>query len=370
MFDLRVSRADCAEPCRLRLSRALALAGSIVLVAAGLLAGAAPALAGDPAVHIAVTQNPPPLPGDLAAPAVTYSRSGQSLITYVAYDVRVSNDGTNVENSVGFSAVTAVENAKAIFVESTGLTCLPTTLDKTAISCPIGTLRGGGDFRQFTVVFQVPDAGTPMLPTGPQLNFTWTTVYSEGTKDNPPNASHTDTQTATVVTTLDVTIPGRLQSFVPTLGGTFFTGDGATATATDKATTRVVVPANPAFTTFARVFETPVPTPFSALVTTTNITKITIPGTFAQLEITLRRDASTINKSANIADAKVLYSHFDDLNALTDLVACQPSGIPLSDTAPCIFSRTAYTRKTAPNAEYIGDWEFVIHALKNGTFMD
>lgn len=328
------------------------LAAAALLLSISGLASAA-----DPNVVVSVT----------AAPStVTFSRPSASpaLPTYAAYTVTIANNGNNTLNNVVFTGTTAVAlvngpAASAPFFQSSGLACQTTSAGTASIACPIGQLRAGGDSRTFTVLFNAPVQGTLPAPTD-AVNFSWTFNYAEGPNDNP-GAAHQDTQFGTTVTALGTPTDSQVRSFVPAGGATIFTGLSGVATAADPWTTTVTIPS----LAEATVVESLLLQSCSADLLTCNASDLTIPGSFAQLVITLRRDKTTIKPGAKINNAEVTYAQ-DGVN-FTPLQSCDVTGGP-APGVPCLAARKAYTKKNAPSAEWIGDWEFIIFALDNGQY--
>lgn len=315
------------------------------------------ALAADPNVVVSVSAAPP---------TVTFSRpfATPALPTYAAYTVTIANNGTNTLNNVVFTGSTAVAlvngpAASAPFFQSDGLACQTTNAGPPSIACPIGQLRAGGDSRSFTVLFSAPVQGTLPAPAD-KVNFSWAFNYAEGPNDNP-GAAHQDTQTGVTSTSLGTPTDSQVKSFVPAGGATIFTGLSGVATAADPWTTTVAIPS----LAEATVVESVLPQSCSADLLVCNASELTIPGTFAQLVITLRRDKSTIKPGAKISNAEITYAH-DGVN-FTPVQSCDLTGGP-APGVPCLASRKAYTKKNAPNAEWIGDWEFIIFALDNGQY--
>jgi hypothetical protein len=327
------------------------------LCAVALLPLAGLALAADPNVVVSVTAAPP---------TVTFSRpfATPALPTYAAYTVTISNNGANTLNNVVFTGATAVAlvngpTASAPFFQAVGLACQTTSAGPTSIACPIGQLRSGGDSRSFTVLFSAPVQGN--IPAAPDaVNFSWAFNYAEGPNDNPGSA-HQDTQFGTAVTSLGTPTDSQVKSFVPASGGTIFTGLDGVATAADPWTTTVSIPS----LAEATVVESLILQSCSADLLTCNASELTIPGTFAQLVITLRRDKTTIRPGAKIGNAEINYAH-DGIN-FAPVQSCDVTGGP-APGVPCLASRKAYTKKNAPNADWIGDWEFIIFALDNGQY--
>ena len=334
---------------RLRCGLAVLSAGAALA-----LAGVGAAQAADPTVLTTVTA----LPG-----TVTLARPSAAppLQTYAAYEISVTNTGTNTRNHVrvlGSTVVTpaALPQPVAVFTTSIGLACVTTNAAQTAIECAIGQMASGTS-ASFIVVFRAPSQGA-------QIVFTEQTYYAEGANDSG-NAAHADGSGAltATVTTLGTPTTEQVRSYIPPGGGTLFTGFTGIATLADKWTTTVIVPS----AAKAEVVEALSLESCSADLLACYRSTLTIPGTFAQLVIELRRDASSIRPGAKIANAEVKYSHSG--GPPIPLLACNatfPAG-PSAGT-PCIASRIEYKRADAPTPEEIGDWLFRIYALDNGTF--
>lgn len=326
--------------------------------AALLLAAATCSMAADPTVLSTVTAVPS---------VVTYSRPLQTppFATYVAYEVAIVNNSTNTLNNVRLEGSTSVAGASsqtAPFVSSLNLGCTTTTA-ATAIVCQIGQLRGGGaGTSSFVVIFQAPAAGT-------SVDFAWKLFYAEGSNDN---GAHLDTNTGTTSTTLGTPIATELKTYVPPGGGTFFTGGSGVATSADPWTTTVNIPS----AAKAEILETSSLVACAPDLLTCEVSSLSIPGTFPQLTITLRRDVSTIAKGAKIASARILYSNpttpdprivypYEVLPCTDTTWGPLPQiGIPCENRA----ARIEFNKKTAPTPDWIGDWQFEIRARDNGKY--
>jgi len=71
--------------------------------------------------------------------------------------------------------------------------------------------------------------------------------------------------------------------------------------------------------------------------------------------------------NAKLANAVLYYSDSTNLNDLgAPIPNCNTGGTIPSGQDRCIFSRTEYTKKNAPTADFVGDWEVILHAKKNG----
>jgi hypothetical protein len=233
-------------------------------------------------------------------------------------------------------------------------------LSATAIECSIGQLRGGGGSSSFVVIFQAPTEGA-------SVDFAWTNYYSEGSNDN---GAHTDTNSGTTSTTLGTPIATELKTYVPPTGGTFFTGSTGVATLSDTWTTTVNVPSSAK----AEVIESTLPSTCAPNLLTCEVSTLTIPGIFPKLIIKLRRDASTIAKSAKISSARI---HYSNPTTPDPRITYPYELLPCTDTTwgplpqvgiPCLNKRTEYTKRTAPTPDWEGDWEFEIWALDNGKY--
>lgn len=346
-----------ALACPLRgpsLFRAGRSAACLLLALAGL---GAPAWAASPDVVISVV----PVPA-----VVTYSRPTATppLVTRAAYEVTITNRSNNTLNEVRFEAATTVQGAAqaAPFIEAIGFACAASSA--TATRCSIGTLRGKGDRRSFVLLFAAPTAGSAVV-----LN--WVANYSEGRKDSP-GASHGDTQTGAATTPLGTPIVTEVRSYIPTTGGSVYTGQTGVATFADPFTTTVQVPS----WAKAEVLEAQSAQSCSAAYTLCATSTLTIPGSFAYLTIILRRDASTIVSGANIANAVLRYEpgsndasgNFVPSGPPVDIISCDllPDRLPNAANKRCLDYRRRYDLTNSPTIDWKFDWEFGLRALENG----
>lgn len=290
--------------------------------------------------------------------AVTRSRPAAAppVASFAAYRVTITNNNKNVINHVHVVGATQVigSSEKAAFAESIGVACAPLDAARTQVKCPVGQLRGRGGSATFTVLFKAPASGQKIV-------FSWQGIFAEGVKDNPSAAHRDTTGVGTTVTLLQAPSATQLKTFVPSQGATIFTGLSPIPTPHDQATTTVSVPKAAS----AEIIEFVNPQSCAADLLVCFTTDLTIPGTFANLVIKLRRDATTIRKYANIANAKVFYAADDIHFVEVQPCDCMPYNRP-APGKPCIESRTAYTYKTAPSAALVGDWEFTLLAVDNG----
>ena len=339
------------------------VAASAALASAAMLLGAAPALATyGPDIATTVERLPA---------SVTLSTT--ALPTFASYRITLTH---NLEHDdlkpVYFTATTSVLDAAgavvpgraAEFVASSLPTgCAATTT--TTINCTFNDgLLGAGATKVFSVTVKAPGAGA-------KLQFRSQTSWKECRvfEQTPP---------ASIYTALGAPDPSQVNTFVPPGGGTLFTGSvGGMATTVDTWTTTVKLPSSAPATT-AEVAETVSAITCAPDLLDCSTSKLKIPGTFANLLITLRRDVSTIGKHANICNARIYYSE----PTVPAVGVTYPLEVPAcTDTTygalprpgvPCIDDRKAYPRKSKHGhpvpAGFEGDWEFIIKAVDNGRY--
>jgi hypothetical protein len=343
-----------------------ALAGSALLAGSAMFGMSASALAnGGPDIKTDVS----PLP-----PTVTLASSSQP--TYASYVVTLTSQSYSALQPVSFTATTAVVGATqdaTFFAPSLPAGC---TAPTTVLTCTFSAgLAHKGQQIQFTVAVKVPTAGT-------SITFTATTSWR--------NCGRNYSAPASASTTLAAPDPNSVASYVPASGGELVTGkhDGM-ATPDDPWTTTVTLPAA-ALGTTAVVQEQIDASPYMPNLLNTSSSTLTIPGTFDDLVIVLRRDASTIARGAKIASAIVRYT--EPAHPAAGVV--YPLQVPsCSDTTygtlprsgvPCISMRKAYPTKDdcdhsggrwggpkiTVTPGYEGDWEFTILAVDNGRYIN
>lgn len=314
---------------------------------------------------------------------VTYSIGGATspprLDTFVGYSVAITNAGGNTINNIRFTGTTSVTDAAeaATFDSVEGGTCT-VSVDRKSIDCAIGQLSAGESRPAFAVFFKSPVKvvnGNFDVNGQDFVNFSGITFYGEGTGGLPQSTPINSTEPwSAAAVALGTNNPTVVKSVVPKAGGSFFTGDGAVATAVDTWTTSVKVPAAGAFTT-ALISETTGAPPLAPNLSDLSASDLTIPGQFAKLVITLRRDATTILKGAKIDSAVIIYANPTNggdprINYPFTLLACTDTtyGVLPQIGIPCVNRRIAYTRKTAPTPAWVDDWEFEVFALDNGRY--
>jgi hypothetical protein len=342
--------------------------GLIVFVAAA-LGGITPALAGD--VLATVTAVPS---------SVTQSRTAPLLLpTFASYSVVITNTKPRPINGVRLVATTSIDNGTdtaKFYAAKSDSRCASTNAGETSISCAFVQVASGAS-ESFTVTFKAPTDGV-------QINFAWQVVWDES--GVPGNDGPTDT----AHTTLSPPSADDVTTYVPaeTTATTLFTGtsqcdaiNGCIATSTDQWTTTVRLPQTPNAVT-ANVLESKDEDCARAADLLdcrksefTLSVGYTAPGD-TYITITLRRDASTITRRADIDSARVYYQPLATSTAIgNEVLSCDDSSftnrLPTSGN-PCVDYRVAYAKKSTPKnpvpAGYEGDWVFVIRAKDNGKY--
>jgi hypothetical protein len=329
---------------------------------------------------------------------ITVSVSRPGLTTYAAFKVSIKNTSGNTNNNIRFGGSTNVSGdlnaaggdagATATYVETNPKSsCKPTTSGGTTVQCDFAQMKDQ-DEKSFVVLFAAPPlAAANNWASNAAVNFTWTFDYASGKSSGTPSSllcngvqivpPCTATNSTALITTLSNDILERFVTYIPTFGGTFFTGNGSSAlgpVGTNLRPTALIkffVPNEQKLTT-VQANLTVALGGLTGDTTTTTTAIVTVPnndqlfGSYATLE--LRRDASTIAKGAKIENSVVSYSH-EDAGTPGPLLACPTNGVPTLTAPVCLFSRTEFTKKNAPTPDDIGDWLFVVHALENGRFV-
>lgn len=367
--------------------------GAALLAASALWACSGMALAGNANVLVKVTALPE---------AVSVSRAG--LPTYAAYQVVITSQTPNVINGVQFSGETN-DGAplpgpnpvglykEAAFISPSTVTCGPPTPVDNKFYCNIGQL-GGGATVSFVVLFNTPTTFSPM-------QLAWSLQYSNGSTSSTTTPSSlycsldegntytndcTSTRSTALITADSATQKKGFQTFIPySSASAFFTGNGS-ALSTDlgldaSTTTKLTFPKNIGLET-ATVDQLVTNGRPHKDVTTSIATTVTVPNKDqitgadvnfnAEVTVELRRDASTIAGGARIANvlSYMTYSH-DGVNNYPIYDCAKIVGELKNQTPPvCIdLSRSqAFTKKTAPTLEDVGDWSLFVRAWENGAF--
>lgn len=311
--------------------------------------------------------------------SVTLSTAAQP--TYASYTVAIVHYSVRDEllKPVRFNASTTVVDAAGIEVagQSAGFLvsslppgCALSASGPTAVECVFADgLFLKGSRIDFTLTVRAPSAGA-------QIRLQSQTRWNE-----PNEFDRLESEPVRSASTgLSAPDPAKVNSYVPpsTAATTLFTGvNGGAATPADTWTTTVTVPPLSLATT-AEITEVVDPVTCAANLLDCSSSTLTIPGSFAELRIILRRDASTIAKNAKIGSARIFYdnpSHPDPrVTYPMQVPACGDTtfGTLPQPGIPCIASRTDHPNKATPKKPvppgFEGDWEFVIRALDNGQY--
>lgn len=360
-------------------------ATSGALLAMAMLAGTGSALAANANFTVDVKSIP-----------LTVSVSRPGLTTYAAYTVTIENTSGNTNNNIRFggstnvtgdlTAANADAGATATYVETIPKSaCTPTAAGGTTVQCNFTQMKSGAK-NSFVVLFATPTLTAADHWDTAAINFSWSFDYASGNSSGTPSSllcngvqvapPCTATNSTALVTTQTDDILAQFLTYIPSFGGTFFTGNGSTVLGPigtnlrPTALTKLTVPTGQKLTT-AQADVTVALGGLTGDTTTTITAVVEVPNNdqlFTQYAIVeLRRDSSTIANGAKIANAVVSYSH-DSTGTPAPLAACPSNGVPTPEAPVCLFSRTEFTKKNAPTLDDIGDWLFVVHALENGKY--
>lgn len=361
------------------------------LVGAALLALSGGAVAANANFDVTVV----PVGASASAPAsVSVSRNG--LTTYAAYKVSITNSSGNTNNAIRFEAGSIVTGdltdgtvsgvdagAAAPYVEAIGTTAC--TGSGSSVVCNFPQMKAGAN-NSFVLIYSAPKlADANYWAENAAINLAWSFDYASGNSSGTPSSLLCDgvqipappctgSEATALITTVSDSILSGFITYIPSFGGSFFTGSGSVLPPSGTnlrptAALKLTVPTGQQLTT-AQVDVVVTAGGLTSATTTTNTATVQVPNNeqlftgYATVE--LRRDASTISNGAKIANAVVSYSHDDIAPTLNPLPNCPASGVPTASAPVCIYSRTEFTRKNAPTPEDVGDWLFVLRALENG----
>jgi hypothetical protein len=381
------THAQARPEKRLSLVRAGSCLASIVLVAA---LGAAPTASHAANANFEVTVVP--VGASASSPAsVSVSRNG--LTTYAAYKVSITNSSGNTNNAIRFDASSVVTGdltatdvdagAAAPYVETIGTKAC--TGSGSSVTCSFPQMKAGAN-NSFVLIFSAPTlAAADHWAANAAIALGWSFDYASGNSSGTPSSllcngvqipapPCTGNEPIALVTTATDSILAGFVTYIPSFGGTFFTGSGSVLPPSGTnlrptAAVKLAVPPGQNLST-AQVDVTVALGGVTGDTTTTNTAVVTVPNNeqlfakFATIE--LRRDASTIAKGAKIANAVISYSHYDDGHDIGPLFPCPANGVPTAVNPVCVFSRTEFTKRNAPTPDDVGDWQFILHALENG----
>jgi hypothetical protein len=346
--------------------------GCVVSVAA--LAAMAPSWGANADVTVQVS----------AVPA-TVSVSRTDLTNFGAIQVTVTPLQNNVINRLVFTS-----SAKVVLTEGSPPTTTPATFKESipagacvpsgnAVTCSADQARGSDGPLSYVLIYESPLAGL-------RLQYDWTFTYSRA--GSPGSASSSIPVSGQALATLSETDSPQqrkeLNTFVPSTGGTFRTGDGSATSTGDPSTTKLIIPPALGLREAVKILEDDgVAGGLTNDTSTTNTTTTTVPfsGLFSvPVTIVLQRDGSTINaKSQNAADRVPIYytstsgETWQVVNFL--LPNCSDVAGPSAVYPVCVDQRI-YVKNNMLGAPKPGggaygpldlnDFLFVLKALQNG----
>ena len=359
----------------------LSFAGQAVLGVCALLSSVGTGIAGQPAIAVvAVKATPNP---------ASVSRS--DVLFYVSYDVSIKNTSNSSVNYKLAAKTTVIETVPsgqtAPFNSSSGAgSCstpvAPAPIDPTSVNC-VNIDVDKGTTKVVTVTFQTPKAGD-------RIDLAWSVSFQSATPV-------TGTASAVLTTVPYAQSTTEFNTYVPTSGGTFFTGFSAGAgtpvggVATsgargdpspgDPFTTTVVIPniANP--TTAAAQETSSASNPvggcqnyyYTCFGTDLTIPGLVYPGTnsIKYITIFLRIDRSQISdtgKSLGINNVWIYYRHLST-DIFNPVPLCSSNATLPSAGQPCIQSTIIYGTDPSVPVDFQGDWQWEIRAIDNGRFI-
>ncbi|MDQ3189617.1 MAG: hypothetical protein M3Q28_12085 [Pseudomonadota bacterium] len=337
---------------------------------------------------------------------VTLSRPGAQ--SFASYQVTIKNTGGSVAH-VRFRGMTDVTGADvALFinpnVSGPGVVLDPNpvvvssgkvrcTIEGRNIDCDVdlaGHLLPPGGVASFYAVVRAPVIGS-------LIDFRWNAQYGAGSAER--------LITGSTVTALQAAGGDSVSTYVPRAGVTLSTGVEAVPTGDDRSTTRLTVAPQDSTPIIASIADddnggnscSPHVQCFGHTVTVLKAqtqTKASLgDGLRKLLVIVLRRDASTIRRGANVEQV-VIHYQLDRVigGGGIPVRSCRVNGyyVPPGPNDPCIRERREYRKKNghgpddddhddrhrreqsrnnSSSSGLSGDWEIVIEAFDNGSFV-
>jgi len=338
--------------------------------------------------------------------SVTYSTA--ALPTYASYGVKLAHYASRNEliKPVYFEASTKVVDAGNAASATLSAPFLASALPA---GCVIGdaptkvkcSFPNGMYYKTDKIEFALT-VSAPLAPSTPVAGYkviltstaSWTECENRYRVQTGP--------TSTTLLPLDAPNPLNVSTLVLPAGGTVYTGTnaGIPAPSTDSTwAAKVVVPptANSVATSISNVVDPMGATtacPRASNLKDCSSSTMTVPGIFSNLVITLRRDASTIDRySYSKINSAIIYYDKPGIPSTSPPINYEGYAFQLpscSDTStyggalpkigiPCIQTRTAvYAPRTTRDRDSDCDpydkkkkllyWEFVILAVDNGRF--
>jgi hypothetical protein len=350
--------------------------------------------------------------GDDAKVTVTPLPNPATLSTnrtnYAAYNVKVENvslyDAVKILKLSGSTKVLLAGYAAPFtapffnFSTTTGIVCVATSVDLTAIQCDINDVLNPGESLNFVVIFKTPVATALQADA---IKFSTRTKYLEYESGESYSEPESDVESVSksATTSLAAVSANQVDSYLPAsaVAQTVFTGTGATPNAQpdDQITTTVKLPTTPTGTT-ARIVEETLTYSGScaAVLNQCFASTITIPGvtfnpTVAVMPIFLRFDktaigpvvtSSTYYKTSTPNIKNLIIDYSSDGITFAQVANCAkdywgnpkvttgPYGLPRPGV-PCIARRTAFGKYAPVPVVDQGDWLIEIWAVDNGRYV-
>ena len=342
---------------------------------------AANAASGD--LLITTTALPPAV--SLTRLAIPGNKGSAYSSSYAAYQVTVTNQGGNTINQVVFGVTATVLDTTNTQVtgDPVGATYVPQApsssactgnADGSSVSCTLGHMAAFQS-NTFVLVFTAPTAGA-------KISLATTATYSESISPGAPPSTITVTDptvyTALVDPSNDTQVNAEVMSYVPSFGTGVCTGVYCIPSGTNPGTAGIFVPSTPLGGVATIGFATDPNNLSCAGGFPCNVSTVTAPGLFSNLQVTLRRNPAFIAPGQKIAKTPVTYT-FDNgttvdisTNFCTGYSTNNPvppvAGTDPASTVPCIAKEFAYPNNYKPNPALSGVFEWVIYSLHNGKF--
>jgi hypothetical protein len=328
----------------------------------------------------AQTTNPSTLTTVAVPPAVTVTTASDPSPHYAGYVVTLTNKSNTTLIKVRMSgSITWTSGLTAASIQPDPDLPVECVIADTTFSCDFtnsGLVLAPGASKSFPVIVKVPEYNGTQ-DSDPSITLSSKAVFKNGntSSSNPSSDATLLSNAKTSVVAQSIT---SVQSLVTRNGGTLRTG-GADffASLSDQWTTSVKVPGG---------FTTPTQTAYTTALITDSIeasscasyavkcfsSSLTIPGSFASLEITILWDDSAIKSGTKAENVKLYYfGEHPEIAYPIQVQLCSVDGGP-SPGRPCQSSPPyRYSKQTDPNLpSYWGDIRFNVKALDNGKYIN
>jgi hypothetical protein len=325
-------RAEGVVPSRrthVAATRSIGRVASIFCAEFLLSVASLPVLAGTGSLDVTVTSLPDEVSPSVSVPACTATSTTAQGCTKALYSVQISNAGnTNnvsntwfrattyvVDSAVPFNVITTLKAPILTFPAVPGtLPVCSTSADGTTIACQIGQVAAGQTPPPFN--FTVRSPATTVA--GYQILVAWDVPTGQGASGSLSPVSSSPAvgvnQTFTLIGTPPSPTFAKTKSYVEG-AASLYTGNTDIATSTNLGTVKAVVPTAPVGNVATLEMNVD-PNPCFSDYKNCIKFNLEIPGTFggatapdaAFLKFTLRRDVTTLQKSAKAENAYLTYS--------------------------------------------------------------